>query len=195
MNIDSLDKMSSLHIKLAVAFLGILFFVLPTSFFSLNYFTSTIMVLGSVQSTEKPQENIVQIFKNSMTSYSIVNNETEFIGAFDTTYSISGNSDSLMSSQDAIISVIQEDFSRSPTIGYIKVGNASTSSTTDSEATNSLTLPNPFADLASINQTIRQKIVNAIDSVDGLDVPIVDIKCDFDMNIADWKCVDQGLDS
>ena len=48
------------------------------------------MASGSIQSTEEPEENVVQIIKDSMASYSIVNNETEFVGAFDATYSISG---------------------------------------------------------------------------------------------------------
>ena len=185
--------MSSPKIKSAIILVGILSFVLPTSFFSLKDFISMNMASGSVQSTDKLEENVVKVVKDSMTSYNIVNNETEFIGAFDTTYTISGNSDSLMSSHDAVISVIQEDFNRSPTIGYIKAGNTSTSSTADSQPSNSLTLPNPFADSAAINHTISQKIANAIESVGGLDVPTVDIICDFDMNITDWKCVNQGL--
>ena len=192
MNVNP-NKMSSPKIKSAIILVGILPFVLPTSFFSLKDFISMNMASGSVQSTDKLEENVVKVVKDSMTSYNIINNETEFIGAFDTTYTISGNSDLLMSSHDIVISVIQEDFNRSPTIGYIKAGNTSTSSTADSQPSNSLTLPNPFADSAAINHTISQKIANAIESVGGLDVPTVDIICDFDMNITDWKCVNQGL--
>ncbi len=189
MNVIS-NKLSSSQIRSAIVFVGILSFVLPTLIFSLN---ETDMASGSVQSIGKLEENVVKVVKDSMTSYNIVNNETEFIGTFDTTYTISGNSDSLMSSRDAVISVIQEDFNRSPTIGYIMAGNTSISSTADSQPSNSLTLPNPFADSAAINNTISQKIANALESVDRLDVLIVDIKCDFDMNITDWKCVNQGL--
>lgn len=124
-----------------------------------------------------------------MTSYYIVNNETEFIGTFDTFYSISGNSTSLTNSRDTIISVIQEDFNRSPTMGYFTVGNISTTSTADALASNRLSIPNPFADPAAINQTINQKVSNAIETLDRRGVPTIEIKCDFDMNIADWNCV------
>ena len=55
------------------------------------------MALGSIQFTEEQEENVVHIIRDSMASYSLVNNETEFVGAFDATYSISGNSESLMS--------------------------------------------------------------------------------------------------
>lgn len=122
-----------------------------------------------------------------------MNNETEFLGAFDTTYTISGNSESLKGAENAIISAVRDDLNKSPTIGYIKAGNVSTSSSTDPQAPNELTLPNPFVNSATINQSISQKVSNAIETVDSLDVPIININCDFDMNIEDWQCVNPGL--
>jgi hypothetical protein len=172
----------------ATVFVGVFLAILVTSFFSLNEFTSTMMASGSIQFTER-EENVVHIIRDSMASYSLVNNETEFVGAFDATYSISGNSESLMSSHDVIISMIQNDFNRSPTVGYIKTGNSSASSATESPVSSNLALTNPFADSTLINQTISQRISKAIESVEGLDVPLINIKCDFDANIEDWKCM------
>ncbi len=189
MKVDWPNKMANLQIPSATFFVVVSLAMLFTSFFSLNGFTSTIMALGSLQSTEEQEENVVHIVRDSMASYSLVNNETEFVGPFDTTYSISGNSESLMSSHDVIISMIQNDFNRSPTVGYIKTGNSSASSATESPASSNLALPNPFADSALINQTISQKISKAIESVEGLDVTLINIKCDFDANIEDWKCM------
>jgi hypothetical protein len=179
-------------------FVGLLSVMLLTSFIpfiSIDDFDDAVMVSGSLQPTGEPGDNIAQIVKDSMTSYSIVNNETEFIGAFDTTYSISGSIESLIGSHDAIISVVQDDFINSPTIGYIKAGNISTSSSTESPSSNKLRLPNPFVDSATINRTISQKVSTAIESLYDQDQPVVDIKCDFDMNIEDWKCINQGLNS
>jgi hypothetical protein len=179
-------------------FVGLLSVMLLTSFIpfiSIDDFDDAVMVSGSLQPTGEPGDNIVQIVKDPMTSYSIVNNETEFIGAFDTTYSISGSIESLIGSHDAIISVVQDDFINSPTIGYIKAGNISTSSSTESPSSNKLRLPNPFVDSATINRTISQKVSTAIESLYDQDQPVVDIKCDFDMNIEDWKCINQGLNS
>jgi hypothetical protein len=179
-------------------FVGLLSVMLLTSFIpfiSIDDFDDAVMVSGSLQPTGEPGDNIVQIVKDSMTSYSIVNNETEFIGAFDTTYSISGSIESLIGSHDAIISVVQDDFINSPTIGYIKAGNISTSSSTEPPSSNNLKLPNPFVDSATINRTISQKVSTAIESLYDQDQPVVDIKCDFDMNIEDWKCINQGLNS
>ena len=182
MNVSLLNKMLRPKIMSVIVILGIMIFMLPTSFYSIKDFTSMNMAWGSFQSSNEQKENIVKIIKDSMTSYYIVNNETEFIGSFDTSYSISGNSASLTNSRDKIISVIQEDFSRSPTMGYVTVGNISTTS-------NRLAIPNPFADPAAINQTISQKVSNAIETLDRHDVPTIEIKCDFDMNIAEWNCV------
>jgi hypothetical protein len=147
------------------------------------------MATESIQSMDELEENVVHIVKDSMTNYSLINNETEFIDGFNTNYSIIGNSKSLLGSHDAIISIIQNDFNSSPTIGYIKAGNISDSSTTESPASGDMTLPNPFADSALINQTISQKISQAIESVEGLDDPMIDVKCDFDSNIKNWKCM------
>jgi hypothetical protein len=183
------NKMLNLQFTVTTFFVGLLSAMLVTSVFSTDGFTSTIMASGANLSAEEPGEDVVHIVRDSMASYSLVNNETEFVGTFDTTYSILGNSESLMNSHDAIISMVQNDFTRSPTIGYIKAGNSSASSADESPASSNLTLPNPFADSALINQTISQTISKAIESVEGLDIPIIDIKCDFDANIEDWKCM------
>src|SRR5262245_26145886 len=128
MRVEWKNNILSSKMRAGIVFVGLLSVMLLTwyiSFISIYYFDNTIMVSGLLQPTEEPGENVVQVVKDSMTSYSIVNNETEFIGAFDTTYSISGSIESLIGSHDAIISVIQDDFINSPTIGYIKAGNIS----------------------------------------------------------------------
>jgi hypothetical protein len=189
MKVDWPNKMLNLQLTVATFFVGLLSAMLVTSVFSIDGFTSTNIASGSNLTADEQEEDVVHIVRDSMASYNLVNNETEFVGAFDTTYSISGNSMSLMNSHDAIISMVQNDFNRSPTIGYIKVGNSSDSSADGTPSSSSLTLPNPFADSALINQTISQTISTAIESVEGLDVPMIDIKCDFDANIQDWKCM------
>jgi hypothetical protein len=190
---DLPKEMLNPHLKAIVVFVVILSFMVPSSFLSLKDPAGMYIASGSGQTTDGADANVVQIVKDSMTTYTIVNNETEFLGAFDTTYTISGNSESLKGSENAIISGVRDDLNKSPTIGYIKAGNISTSSSTDSQAPDDLTLPNPFVDSATVNQSISREVSNAIESVEGLNVPIIDIKCDFDMNIEDWQCVNQGL--
>lgn len=183
------NKISSPKIKLAIVIVGLLNCMLYISSISLNDSTSTNIAFGSIEPTDQQEENGVKITKDSMTSYNLVNNETEFIGPFSSTYTISGNSVLLTSSHGAIISVIQEDFSKSPTMGYVAAGNTSTTLTANSPSPSLPTLPNPFADPAAINQTISETVSNAIETVDRSDVSIIEIKCDFGMNIEDWKCI------
>lgn len=195
MTLDLPKEMLNPHLKAIIVFAVLLSFMVPTSFLSLNDPAGMYMASGSGQTTDQTESNVVQIVKESMTTYTIVNNETEFLGAFDTTYTISGNSESLKGAENAIISAVRDDLNKSPTIGYIKAGNVSTLSSTDRQAPDDLTLPNPFVDSATVNQSIIEEVSNVIGSVEGLDVPIIDIKCDFDMNIEDWQCVNQGLNS
>ncbi|MGI0045330.1 MAG: hypothetical protein ACRD47_16630, partial [Nitrososphaeraceae archaeon] len=182
MTLDLPKEMLNPHLKAIIVFAVLLSFMVPTSFLSLNDPAGMYMASGSGQTTDQTESNVVQIVKESMTTYTIVNNETEFLGAFDTTYTISGNSESLKGAENAIISAVRDDLNKSPTIGYIKAGNVSTLSSTDRQAPDDLTLPNPFVDSATVNQSIIEEVSNVIGSVEGLDVPIIDIKCDFDMN-------------
>jgi hypothetical protein len=193
MTFDLPKEMLNPHLKAIIVFVVILSFMVPASFLSLNDYARMDMALGSGQTTDESEANVVQIIKDSMTTYNIVNNETEFLGAFDTTYTISGDSESLRGAENAIISAVRDDLNKSPTIGYIKAGNVSTSSSTDPLAPDDLTLPNPFVDSATVNQSIGLEVSKAIESVGSLDVPIINIKCDFDMNIEDWQCANQGL--
>ena len=192
MTFDLPKEMLNPHLKTIIVFVVILSLMVSTSFLTLNDPAGKYIASGSGQTTDET-DNFVQIVKDSMTTYNIVNNGTEFLDAFNTTYTISGNSESLKGAQNAIISAVRNDLNKSPTIGYIKAGNVSTSSSTEPQTPDDLTLPNPFVDSATINQSISQEVSNAIESVRSLDVPIIDIKCEFDMYIEDWQCVNHRL--
>lgn len=136
----------------------------------------------------------VQITKTATSSYNIVNDSTGLLGTFDTTYTITGSSDSLSKSKDVIITMITSDFDKSPTIGYIRAADVEhifdVSNKTDSSPP---ALPNPFADEQTINYTLSQEISNAIDAAQNIKFTTVAIQCNFGMNIMDWKCKDHGI--
>ena len=136
----------------------------------------------------------VQITKTATTSYNLVNDSTGLLGTFDTTYTITGNSDSLFESKDLIITMVLSDFDKSPTIGYIRAADVEhifdVSNKTDSSPP---ALPNPFADGQTINYTLSQEISNAIDAAQNIKFTTVAIQCNFGMNIMDWKCKDHGI--
>lgn len=168
-------------------------FVVPISLFLLNEYWESNRASAFVEATGGGM-NIVQILRDSTATYNIVDNQTKFMGVFDTIYSIFGNRDSPNGSKDSIVSTILDDFYSSPTIGYIRAGNASgvLNATDQTQTQERFTLPNPFVELSEINQTIDQQVGDAIRSTQALNSTTVTIKCDFDGNIEDWKCLVHG---
>lgn len=129
----------------------------------------------------------VQILKSSSNSYSVVNGTAYIKPFFDTTYIISGSSSALNDSQDLINSTVINDFTSSPTIGYImKSSNAINATNNSSSLLPSL--PNPFVDIQSVTKTISQQLSGAIDSAINLDVYEVDVRCTFGNNLQQWGC-------
>ncbi|MBA3749604.1 MAG: hypothetical protein H0X03_01665 [Nitrosopumilus sp.] len=146
-----------------------------------------------LQYSDEKQQNMIQISKNSTNLYNIINHETTLVGTFDTTYTVAGSSDSLNKSRDLIISTIIGDFDKSPTIGYIRAENVTNPNIIYDQTEDMPSIGNPFVDINTINSTITQEISNVISAVHGRDFSTVAIKCDFGMNIKDFKCEDYGL--
>lgn len=139
---------------------------------------------------ESPSKNTVHITKTSTNSYDIVDDLTGLVSAFDTVYTITGSSNSLNKSKDLIVSIIQDDYNHSSTIGYVRAENI-----TDKvgEPTPAASLVNPFVDQQTINSKITNGLTGAIDSAHSLNFTTVVVKCDFGMNIREWKCDNHGI--
>ena len=88
--------------------------------------------------TQDEEETTLHIIKDATNSYTI-SSSASFIGAFDTTYSITGSIGSMEASEDLIISTITEDFGSSPTIGYVNNTNFPPQADLNQPG-----LPNPF---------------------------------------------------
>ena len=142
--------------------------------------------LAQVQLENNSNDN-TKITKTSTNSYIIVDDGPELVGAFDNIYTITGSSESLNKSKELIVSIVQDDLDNSPTIGYIRAGAAGNQTQTEGAG-----LPNPFVDLQAINSTATQQLSDSINSASALNLTIVEIKCNFGMNIKDWKCEDHG---
>jgi uncharacterized membrane protein len=139
----------------------------------------------------------VHITKDTTNSYTISSGFTS-IGTFDTTYTILGSITSIKNATDLIISTITKDYDSTPTIGYVRVapqktaqGEASSSSSPSSPQPS--TIANPFADKATINQRIATEIQKAMASAAKSNFVTMEIKCDFGMDLSDWKCSSHGL--
>lgn len=136
------------------------------------------------QNEENSGRQTLHIIKDATNSYTI-SSGTSFVSAFDTTYLIIGGVSSIEESKDLLISTIIEDFSDSPTIGYIN--NTSTSSASQTSL-NQSSLPNPFTTKDVIDEKIRNELTASIDDAAKSDSADGEIKCIFGSNLDDFKC-------
>jgi hypothetical protein len=132
------------------------------------------------------QQQTIHIIKDGTNSY-VISGSSSSVGSFDTTYRVVGETSAIRASEDLIIATITSDFSSSPTIGYVMVGNTTTATAGAADGT---TLPNPFATPEQITERItsdlRRVIIEAENNtVEGQDV---EIKCEFGMTLEDMRC-------
>jgi hypothetical protein len=146
----------------------------------------------SQEQSNNSNTNNTVVTKTSSNSYIIMDNGFELVGAFDTVYTITGSSDSINKSKDSVISIIQDDFDNTPSIGYIRVANVTDVLGAVSNQTGA-EIQNPFVDMQTINSTIITELSDSINSASGFNLTTVTIKCDFGMNVKDWKCEDHGI--
>jgi hypothetical protein len=128
------------------------------------------------------QQSTIHITKDGTNSY-VISGGSSSVGSFDTTYRVVGERSAMRSAEDLIISTITSDFSSSPTIGYVMVGNTTSASA-------NATLPNPFASTEMITERITNELRRVIieaenNTVEGQDV---EIKCEFGMTLEDMQC-------
>ena len=137
--------------------------------------------------TEQQQQTI-HITKHGTNSY-VISGGSSSVGSFDTTYRVVGERGAIRASQDLIVSTITDDFSSSPTIGYVRAANMTTT-TNGGTAADAATLPNPFASPEQITERITTELRRVITEVEnntpqGQDI---EIKCDFGMTLDEMQC-------
>jgi hypothetical protein len=128
------------------------------------------------------QQSTIHITKHGTNSY-VISGGSSSVGSFDTTFRVAGERSAIRAAEDLIISTITSDFSSSPTIGYVMVGNTTSASA-------NATLPNPFASTEMITERITNELRRVIieaenNTVEGQDV---EIKCEFGMTLEDMQC-------
>ena len=128
------------------------------------------------------QQSTIYITKDGTNSY-IISSGSSSVGSFDTTYRVAGERSAIRTAENLIISTITSDFSSSPTIGYVMVGNTTSASA-------NATLPNSFASTEMITERITNELRRVIieaenNTVEGQDV---EIKCEFGMTLEDMQC-------
>ena len=135
------------------------------------------------------QQQTIHITKDGTNSY-IISGGSSSVGSFDTTYRVVGERSTVRTSEDLIITTITDDFTSSPTIGYVMAANMTTTGGDATTNATTATLPNPFASSEQITERITSELRRVIteaenSTTEGQDV---EIKCDFRMSLEDMRC-------
>jgi hypothetical protein len=135
------------------------------------------------------QQQTIHITKDGTNSY-IISGGSSSVGSFDTTYRVVGERSTVRTSEDLIITTITDDFTSSPTIGYVMAANMTTTGGGATTNATTATLPNPFASSEQITERITSELRRVIteaenSTTEGQDV---EIKCDFRMSLEDMRC-------
>ena len=142
---------------------------------------------GGGGGAQQQQQQTIHITKDGTNSY-VLSGGSSSVGSFDTTYRVVGERSAIRASEDLIISTITSDFSSSPTIGYVMVGNMTT--TTTGGAADAATLPNPFATPEQITERITNELRRVISESENntSQGQELEIKCGFGMTLEDMQC-------
>jgi hypothetical protein len=150
-------------------------------------------ILNANAQTENTQSAYSIDISKDATSGLIVTDGASYVNGFDTTYTIKGTKFDYDKARELVVSGIAEDFTNSPTSGYVMVKDTSSSSS------NATGLANPFASKEQINEKIKSVLNSAIDSIfsgSGVTFTIGPethvIKCTFGDDLDSFECSTVG---
>ncbi len=135
------------------------------------------------------QQQTIHITKDGTNSY-IISGGSSSVGSFDTTYRVVGERSTVRTSEDLIITTITDDFTSSPTIGYVMAANMTTTGGGATTNATTATLPNPFASSEQITERITSELRRVVTEAENstTEGQSVEIKCDFGMSLEDMRC-------
>ena len=130
------------------------------------------------------QQPTIHIVKDGTNTY-VISGSSSNVGSFDTTYRITGERGAIRTAENLLISTITDDFNKSPTIGYVRAGNISTTA-----SANTTTLPNPFATPEQITERITNELRRVISEAENntSQGQYMEINCGFGMTLEDMHC-------
>ena len=181
-------------IHLSAVIIAIIITVIATTTAFLNVTVLATPLLGqggntttgtTTASLTGQQSTTIHITKDSTNSY-VISGGSSNVGSFDTTYRIAGERSAIKTSENLVISTVTDDFKKSPTIGYIRAGNM----TTTAAANTTTTLPNPFATPEVITERITNELRRVISEAENntSQGQYVEINCGFGMTLEDMRC-------
>ncbi len=130
-------------------------------------------------------ENQITLSKVA-TANTVIANKTVFVGGFDTDYSITGTTMNIKDTKDLIISSIIDDYTKSPTVGYVTVSKSMSNSS-------EMQIANPFASGEQIKQKIQDLLSISIENDASSKAGLIEIKCLFGDSLDLFSCSANAL--
>ena len=125
-------------------------------------------------------ENQITLSKVA-TATTVIANKTVFVRGFDTTYSITGTTMNIKDTRDLIISSIIDDYTKSPTVGYVTVSKSMSNSS-------EMQIASPFASGEQIKQKIQDLLSISIENDASSKAGLIEIKCLFGDSLDLFSC-------
>jgi hypothetical protein len=148
------------------------------------------LIFSASMSTAIAQSNyVIKVAKTTEGDFTVIDGASYVGTYFDTTYTMTGTATDFIKAKDVLMASILDDFSKSPTIGYVQM-NSTATQTND----NITGLANPFASKEQIDDKVKSVFSYALDKIEhpvGITPDIGDsrqIKCVFSNVLDDFWC-------
>ena len=151
---------------------------------------SGLIFCASVSTTAIAQSNYnINVAKTTVGDFTVTDGASYVGPYFDTTYTMTGTANDFIKAKDVLVASILDDFSKSPTIGYIQMNNTVTQ--TNDNVTG---LANPFASKEQVDEKVKSVLSYALNKIEhpvGITPNIGDsrqIKCVFGNVLDEFWC-------
>lgn len=163
--------------------------------FNIALMAEVLVVMGglifcaSMSTAVAQSDYTIKVAKTTEGDFTVTNGASYIGTYFDTTYTMTGTVTDFIKAKDVLMALILDDFSKSPTIGYIKT-NSTVTQTND----NMTGLANPFVSKEQIDDKVKSVLSYALDKIEhpvGITPDIGDsrqIKCVFGNVLDDFWC-------
>ena len=163
--------------------------------FNVALLTGFLVVMGGLicstsVSTAGAQSNYtINVAKTTEGDFTVTNGASYVGSSFETTYSMRGTTTDFVEARDELTSSILDDFSKSPTIGYIKINSTDTRTNT-----NVTGFANPFASKEQIDGKVKSVLSYALDKIErpvGIAPDVGDsreLRCEFGNVLDEFWC-------
>ena len=150
----------------------------------------SLIFCASVSTTAIAQSNYnINVAKTTEGDFTVTDGASYVGPYFDTTYTMTGTATDFIKAKDVLVASILDDFSKSPTIGYIQM-NSTVTQTND----NATGLANPFVSKEQVDEKVKSVLSYALDKIEhpvGIMPNIGDsrqIKCVFGNILDEFWC-------